>query len=104
MNFISGINREQYFVGCINDTIDENNPVRFIDAYVSQLDITNLGFKNSMPQETGRPAYSPQDLLKIYIYDYLNKIRSSRNLERECYRNIKLIWLGCYTVEKIVNG
>ena len=80
-------------MGCLDDSIDENNPVRFVDAYVSQLDVGALGFQNSTPQETGRPAYSPKDLLKLYIYGYLNRVRSSRGLEKECYRNIEMIWL-----------
>ena len=93
MEFITGRERGQYYIGCLEDSIDENNPVRFVDAYVSQLDISALGFKNSTPQETGRPAYSPKDLLKLYIYGYLNRVRSSRGLEKECYRNIEVIWL-----------
>lgn len=93
MEFITGTDRMQYTMGCLDDAIDENNPVRFIDAYVSRLNMKELGFENSKPQETGRPAYSPQDLLKIYIYGYFNRVRSSRNLEKECYRNIEVIWL-----------
>lgn len=93
MEFISGTDRRQYTMCCLNDVIDENNPVRFIDVYVSQLDMTGLGFSNSEPQETGRPAYSPQDLLKLYIYGYFNRVRSSRRLEKESYRNIEVMWL-----------
>ena len=93
MEFISGMNRWQYFTGCLDDSVDESNPVRFIDAYVSQLDMARLGFRNSEPQETGRPAYSPQDLLKLYIYGYFNRVRSSRKLEKESYRNIEVMWL-----------
>ena len=80
-------------MGCLDDSIDENNPVRFVDAYVSQLDVSELGFESSTPRETGRPAYSPKDMLKLYIYGYLNRVRSSRGLEKECYRNIEVIWL-----------
>lgn len=93
MEFMSGTDRWQYSMGCLDDAIDENNPVRFIDAYISRLDMKELGFENSEPQETGRPAYSPQDLLKIYIYGYFNRVRSSRSLEKECYRNIEVVWL-----------
>ena len=93
MEFISGTDRRQYSMVCLDDAIDENNPVRFIDAYVTQLDMKELGFENSEPQKTGRPAYSPRDLLKLYIYGYFNRVRSSRNLEKECYRNIEVIWL-----------
>ena len=93
MEFITGKDRGQYYMGCLEDSIDENNPVRFVDAYVSQLDVTALGFQSSIPQETGRPAYSPKDLLKLYIYGYLNRVRSSRGMEKESYRNIEVIWL-----------
>lgn len=93
MDYISGKNREQYYMGCLEDSIEENNPVRFVDAYVSQLNMGALGFQNSAPQETGRPAYSPKDLLKLCIYGYINRVRSSRGLEKECYRNIEVIWL-----------
>lgn len=93
MNFILGESRNQYYMGCLNDMIDENNPVRFIDTYVSRLDMDRLGFENCIPHETGRPAYAPADLLKLYIYGYFNRVRSSRSLEKECCRNIEVIWL-----------
>ena len=64
MDYISGKNQEQYYMGCLEDSIEENNPVRFVDAYVSQLNTGALGFQNSAPQETGQPAYSSKDLLK----------------------------------------
>lgn len=77
----------------IDDYVSENNPVRVIDAFVDSLDMHSLEFDKSVLKETGRPPYAPQDLLKLYIYGYFNKIRSSRNLEKECNRNIEVIWL-----------
>ena len=69
------------------------NPVRFIDAFVDGLDLAAAGFARVTPKETGRPGYAPGDLLKLYIYGYLNRVRSSRRLEAECHRNIEVIWL-----------
>lgn len=95
MGSISGMNREQVllFPEIVDDYIAENNPVRFIDAYVESLDLAALGFTPAVPKETGRPAYAPADLLKLYIYGYLNKIRSSRKLEQETHRNVEVMWL-----------
>jgi len=73
-------------------SISENNEVRFIDLFVDSLDICDMGFKIDYVEE-GRPAYHPKDLLKLYIYGYLNRIRSSRALEKECQRNIETMWL-----------
>src|SRR5208282_3779008 len=75
------------------DYIAEDNPVRVIDVFVDELDLNELGFEGMAPEVTGRPAYHPASLLKIYIYGYLNRIQSSRRLERETQRNIELIWL-----------
>jgi len=72
--------------------IDEDNEVRIIDLFVDSLSLEDYGFKMEYV-ENGRPAYHPYDLLKLYIYGYLNKIRSSRDLEKECKRNIEMIWL-----------
>ena len=72
---------------------EEENPVQFIDAFVDNLDLEGLGFKHTKLKSTGRPPYNPADLLKLYIYGYLNRIRSSRCLEKECKRNIELMWL-----------
>ena len=72
---------------------EEENPVQFIDAFVDNLDLEGLGFKHAKLKSTGRPSYNPADLLKLYIYGYLNRIRSSRCLEKECKRNIELMWL-----------
>jgi len=69
------------------------NPVRAVDAFVDELDLIALGFAGAQPAATGRPAYHPATLLKIYIYGYLNRIQSSRRLEREAQRNVELVWL-----------
>jgi transposase len=91
------MNRNQVvlFPDIIDDYIEEHNPVRFIDAYVESLDLKALGFRHAVPQETGRPGYAPADMLKLYIYGYLHKIRSSRKWEQETHRNIELMWLLC---------
>jgi len=77
----------------VDDHVDENNPVRVVDAFVAELDLATLGFGRALPAETGRPAYHPAVMLKLYIYGYLNRIPSSRRLEREAQRNIELVWL-----------
>jgi len=94
MKFIEGIPRDQavIFEGCLDNAIEPDNEVRVIDAFVHSLDLGEFGFKVHFP-ENGRPAYRPTDLLKIFIYGYLNRIRSSRALEKECSRNIELMWL-----------
>jgi transposase len=93
--FIEGQDRSQttLFPESLDDYITEDNPVRFIDAFVETLDLEGLGFLRAIPKDTGRPPYDPADLLKLYIYGYLNGIRSSRKLERECGRNVELLWL-----------
>jgi transposase len=73
--------------------VAEDNPVRAIDVFVDKLDLRGLGFSGVVPEVTGRPAYHPATLLKIYLYGYLNRIQSSRRLERETQRNIELMWL-----------
>jgi transposase len=78
---------------CLDDYVPANSPVRFIDAFVEGLDLKELGFQRVQPAETGRPAYAPADLLKLYVYGYLNRIRSSRRLEAESRRNLELMWL-----------
>jgi transposase len=77
----------------VDDYVGADNPVRFIDAFVDQLDLAAAGFIRVAPKTTGRPGYAPGDLLKLYIYGYLNRVRSSRRLEAECHRNIEVIWL-----------
>jgi transposase len=93
--FIAGEDRFQstLFPECLEDYISEDNPVRAIEVFVESLDLRKLGFEGIEPEATGRPAYHPSVLLKIYIYGYLNRIQSSRRLERETQRNIELIWL-----------
>jgi transposase len=95
MGFIHGANRheESLFPERLNDYIAEENPVRFIDAFVDHLNLTTLGFQRATPAATGRPAYAPADLLKLYIYGYLSRLRSSRRLEQETHRNVELMWL-----------
>jgi transposase len=93
--FIEGQVRSQstLFPERLEDYIAEDNPVRVIDVFVEELDLDRLGFDRMHPEATGRPAYHPSALLKIYIYGYLNRIQSSRRLERETHRNVELIWL-----------
>ena len=93
--FVKGADRGQstLFPECLDDWIDENNPVRVIDAFVDTLALGELGFEGVEPAETGRPAYHPSALLKLYIYGYLNRVQSSRRLEREAGRNVELMWL-----------
>jgi transposase len=93
--FIEGANRDQgtLFPERLDDFITEDNPVRVIDAFVEGLDLRELGFKRVDPLATGRPAYHPAVLLKLYIYGYLNRVQSSRRLERETQRNVELMWL-----------
>jgi transposase len=93
--FIEGENRSQstLFPERLDDYIAEDNPVRAIEVFVDELDLDQLGFDGMQPEATGRPAYHPATLLRIYIYGYLNRIQSSRRLERETQRNVELIWL-----------
>ena len=93
--YVEGENRSQstLFPESLDDYIAEDNPVRVVDVFVDELDLKALGFEGAEPEETGRPAYHPGTLLKIYIYGYLNRIQSSRRLERETQRNVELIWL-----------
>src|SRR5579864_6622148 len=78
---------------CLDDFIDEGNPVRVIDVFVDALDLAELGFDGVDPAATGRPSYHPSVLLKLYIYGYLNRVQSSRRLEREASRNVEVMWL-----------
>ena len=93
--FVQGENRSQAALlpALLDDYVGEDNPVRIVDAFVEQLDLRGLGFAGVDPKATGRPSYHPAILLKLYIYGYLNRIPSSRRLERETQRNIELMWL-----------
>lgn len=93
--FVEGEERSQavLFPERLEDWISEENPVRVVDVFVDELDLKDLGFGRATAAETGRPGYHPGTLLKIYIYGYLNRIASSRRLERECQRNVELMWL-----------
>ena len=94
MKFIQGQDRTQIhiFPLSLDATIDADNEVRTIDLFVNSLQLKGFGFRVDFP-ENGRPAYHPSDILKLYIYGYMNKIRSSRDLEKECKRNIEVMWL-----------
>jgi transposase len=93
--FIEGVDRSQatLFPDRLEDWVGEDNAVRVVDAYVDGLDLGGLGFDGVVPQTTGRPAYHPAVLLKLYIYGYLNRVQSSRRLEREAGRNVEVMWL-----------
>ena len=93
--FIEGENRfrSTLFPESLEDYIAEDNAIRVVDAFIDRLDLKQLGFDRAEPSETGRPAYLPATMLKIYVYGYLNRIQSSRRLERESHRNVELIWL-----------
>ena len=95
MRYIEGIDRKQTTLlpDCIEDLVGQDNPVRVIDAFVDSLDLEEAGFKRSVPNVTGRPSYDPEDLLKLYVYGYFNRIRSSRKLMAECTRNVELFYL-----------
>jgi transposase len=93
--FIEGQDRSQVTLlpECLDDYIGEDNPVRVVDAFVDELDLETLGFEGATAAATGRPSYHPSVLLKLYVYGYLNRIQSSRRLEREAQRNVELMWL-----------
>ncbi len=93
--FIEGVDRGQItlFPDRLNDWIGEDNPVRVIDVFVDELDLFDLGFERVAPKRTGRPSFHPAVLLKLYIYGYLNRVQSSRRLEREAGRNMEVMWL-----------
>jgi transposase len=93
MQFIQGSCRNQTYFTTLDDEVGAGNAVRLIDAFIDKLDLKQLGFSNTVHKSEGRPPYAPAVLLKLYLYGYLNKIRSSRKLETECLRNIELQWL-----------
>ena len=92
---VGGPRRDQtvLFPDTLDKYVDAENPVKFIDAFIDSLNLEKLGFKHAVPCEKGRPSYDPSDLLKLYIYGYLNQVRSSRKLERESHRNLEVLWL-----------
>ncbi len=93
--YIEGRNRQQSFLlpESVDDYVGEDNPVRVVDAFVDELDLAALGFGRATPADTGRPGYHPATLLKLYLYGYLNRVPSSRRLEREAQRNLEVLWL-----------
>jgi transposase len=93
--FVEGQDRQQVTLlpECLDDFIAEDNTVRIVDVFIEELDLIALGFDGAKPAATGRPSYHPSVLLKLYLYGYLNRIQSSRRLERECQRNVELMWL-----------
>src|SRR5450432_2399231 len=93
--FVAGLDRGQVTLlpECLEDWVDENNPVRAVDVFVEALDLRDIGFEGVDAAATGRPAYHPSAMLKLYIYGYLNRIQSSRRLEREAGRNLEVMWL-----------
>jgi transposase len=93
--FVEGQDRHQVTLlpECLDDFIAEDNTVRLVDVFIDELDLVALGFDGANPAKTGRPSYHPSALLKLYLYGYLNRIQSSRHLERECQRNVELMWL-----------
>src|ERR1700726_4750103 len=94
--FVQGADRQQTTLlpECLDDWIDESNSIRAVDVFVEALDLRDLGFEGVDPAATGRPAYHPSPMLKLYIYGYLNRVQSSRRLEREAARNVGVMWLA----------
>ena len=93
MQYIQGISRQQLQISSLEDTITADNPIRFIDAFVNHIDFEKLGFQTKVLKTEGRPSFKSETFLKLYLYGYLNGIRSSRRLEKECFRNIEVQWL-----------
>src|SRR5438128_1029994 len=93
--FVQGADRQQTTLlpECLDDWVDEGNSIRAVDVFVDALELRDLGFDGVDPAATGRPAYHPSTLLKLYIYGYLNRVQSSRRLEREAGRNLEVMWL-----------
>ncbi len=95
MSHAEGCDRDQMTLSpeTLDEYVCEENPVRFIDTFMQCLDMRQLGFTHAVPNELGRPPYNPADLLRLYVYGYLNRVRSSRQLEKEANRNVELMWL-----------
>lgn len=89
MRYTEGVDRRRTVLlpDCINDYVSEENPVRIIDAFIESLDMKKLGFENENPADTGRPGFNPKDLLKLYVYGYMIRTTSSRELEAQTYKN-----------------
>src|SRR5204862_1798110 len=101
--FVEGTDRGQrtLFPECLEDWIGEDNPVGVIDVFVDALDLAEMAFEGVDPAATGRPAYHPSVLLKLYIYGYLNRVQSSRRLERETGRNVEVMWLALLATDQM---
>ena len=93
MQYIQGISRHQLQMSSLEDKITTDNPVRFIEVFVNHIDAVKLGFQPKVLKTEGRPGFRPEVFLKLYLYGYLNGVRSSRRLEKECLRNIEVQWL-----------
>src|SRR4029077_18165515 len=95
MGYVQGEGRKQgrLFPVCLEELIPDDHVCRVIDAFVDRLDVARLGFVRAEAADTGRPGYDPRDLLKLYLYGYLQQVRSSRRLETECQRNVEVMWL-----------
>src|SRR5262249_41540920 len=95
MTHITGHDRHQTLLlpESLDDYVEHDNPAGFIEAFVDGVDLSAAGFARVAAKPTGRPGYAPADLLKLYIYGYLNRVRSSRRLEAETHRNVEVIWL-----------
>lgn len=95
MRHKKGDSRQQstLFPESLDEYVSEDNPVRVIDAFIESLDMSDLGFTLATTKDTGRKPYHPADLLKLYTYGYLNQVRSTRRLEKECHRNVEVLWL-----------
>ena len=93
--FVEGADRRQVTLlpPCLDDYVTEDNPVRVIELFIDELDLGVLGFEGVVPEVTGRPSYHPSTMLKLTLYGYLNRVQSSRRLEREAGRNIEVMWL-----------
>src|SRR5476649_381117 len=102
--FVQGADRQQTTLlpECLDDWVGESNPIRAVDVFVDALELRDLGFDGVDPAATGRPAYHPSPMLKLYIYGYLNRGQSSRRLEREAGRNLEVMWLtdGSFRITK----
>src|SRR6202007_2370828 len=95
MGYVQGEGRKQgtLFPVCLEELIPDDHVCRVIDAFVDRLDMADLGFERAEAADTGRPGYDPRDLLKLYLYGYLQQVRSSRRLQAECQRNVEVMWL-----------